>query len=84
MINKFPNPPNKDVGEGLNTAFDAMRKLRLRDPVISEGPTSVTVTIPHQRLASPEDLVMEYLRQNPEIANRQARELCGVRFQKTR
>lgn len=79
MINKFPNPPNKDVGEGLNTAFDAMRKLRLRDPVIQEGASSVTVTIPHQRLASPEDLVMEFLRANPEIANRQARELCGVR-----
>lgn len=79
MINKFPNPPNKDVGEGLNTAFDAMRKLRLRDPVIQEGPSSVTVTIPHQRLASPEDLVMEFLRDHNEIANRQARELCGVR-----
>ena len=79
MINKFPNPPNKDVGEGLNTAFDAMRKLRLKDPVIQEGSSSVTVTIPHQRLASPEDLVMEFLRANPEIANRQARELCGVR-----
>lgn len=79
MINKFPDPPNKDVGEGLNTAFDAMRKLRLRDPVIQEGASSVTVTIPHQRLASPEDLVMEFLRANPEIANRQARELCGVR-----
>src|SRR6185295_9200933 len=25
MINIFHNPPNKDVGEGLNTAFDAMR-----------------------------------------------------------
>lgn len=79
MINKFPNPPNKDVGEGLNTAFDAMRKLRLRDPVIHEGQSSVMVTIPHQRLASPEDLVMEFLRSNPEITNRQARELCGVR-----
>jgi len=79
MINKFPNPPNKDVGEGLNTAFDAMRKLRLRDPVIQEGESSVTVIIPHQRLASPEDLVMEYLRNNPEITNRLARELCGVR-----
>lgn len=79
MINKFPDPPNKDVGEGLNTAFDAMRKLRLRDPVIIENANSVTVVIPHQRLASPEDLVMEYLRANPEIANRQARELCGVR-----
>lgn len=36
LINKFPNPPNKDVGEGLNTAFQAMRKIRLRDPEIVE------------------------------------------------
>lgn len=79
MINKFPNPPNKDVGEGLNTAFDAMRKLRLKDPVIEEGPNSVTVLIPHQRLASPEDLVTEFLRNHSEITNRQARDLCGVR-----
>ena len=79
MINKFPNPPNKDVGEGLNTAFDAMKKLRLREPIILEGPSSVNVTIPHQRLASPEDLVMEFLTRNQEIANRQARAICGVR-----
>ena len=25
LINKFPNPPNKDVGEGLDTAFEAMK-----------------------------------------------------------
>jgi ATP-dependent DNA helicase RecG len=79
MINKFPNPPNKDVGEGLNTAFDAMRRLRLKDPEIHEGQSSVTVIIPHQKLASPEDLVMEFLRTNAEITNRQAREMCGVR-----
>lgn len=79
LINKFPDPPNKDVGEGLNTAFDAMRKLRLHDPIIIEGPSSLTVTIPHQRLASPEDLVMEFLNSKSEITNREARELCGVR-----
>jgi ATP-dependent DNA helicase RecG len=79
MINKFPNPPNKDVGEGLNTAFDAMRRLRLKDPEIHEGQSSVTVIIPHQKLSSPEDLVMEFLRTNAEITNRQAREMCGVR-----
>ena len=28
LINKFPNAPNKDVGEGLNTAFAAMKALR--------------------------------------------------------
>jgi ATP-dependent DNA helicase RecG len=79
LINKFPNPPNKDVGEGLNTAFDAMRKLRLRDPIITETASSVVVIIPHQKLASSEDLVMEFLANHPEIQNRVARDLCGVR-----
>ena len=79
LINKFPNPPNKDVGEGLNTAFDAMRKLRLRDPVIIETAASVLVTIPHQKLASPADIVMEYLEENDEITNSQAREICGIK-----
>jgi ATP-dependent DNA helicase RecG len=30
LLNKFPDPPNRDVGEGLNTAFDKMRELGLR------------------------------------------------------
>lgn len=37
LINKFPDAPNKDVGEGLNTAFDAMREMKLRDPEISQS-----------------------------------------------
>jgi ATP-dependent DNA helicase RecG len=79
LINKFPNPPNKDVGEGLNTAFDAMRKLRLRDPIIIETESSVIVTIPHQKLATSEEIVMGFLNSNSEITNRAARELCGVK-----
>lgn len=79
IINKFPHPPNKDVGEGLNTAFDAMRKLRLKDPIIDESATSVIITIPHQKLASPEEVVMAFLSTHDEIPNRLARELCGIR-----
>ena len=30
LINRFPNPPNKDIGEGLNTAFNAMARLHLK------------------------------------------------------
>lgn len=32
LVNKFKNPPNKDVGEGLRTTFEAMDKLRLKKP----------------------------------------------------
>lgn len=53
LINKFPSAPNKDVGEGLNTAFEAMERLKLKSPVIQETETSVLVIIKHERLASP-------------------------------
>jgi ATP-dependent DNA helicase RecG len=79
IINKFPNPPNKDVGEGLNTAFEAMRNLRLKDPVIAEQDNYVVVQIKHERLASAEDIVMEYLDHNEMITNRVARGLTGIR-----
>ena len=74
FINKFPNAPNKDVGEGLNTAFDAMEKLRLKAPIIEETETSVLVTIKHERLASPEELVVEYLQHHDSIKNAVGRE----------
>ena len=67
LANKFPNPPNKDVGEGLNTAFAAMRKIRLREPEISEQENSVVVHIRHQRLSSPAQIVLEYLDDHDEI-----------------
>ena len=61
IINKFSDPPNKDVGEGLNTAFEAMRTLKLKDPVISQTSSSVLVKIRHERLASPEEGILQYL-----------------------
>lgn len=81
VINKFPNPPNKDVGEGLNTAFEAMRNLRLKDPVFLEPANSVLVQIKHERLASAEDIIMEYLDNpnNKSITNRIARGLTGIK-----
>ena len=78
LINKFPNPPNKDVGEGLNTAFAAMVKLGLKEPVIEERENAVLVTIRHESLASPETLILEYLNENPSIRNKVARELCHI------
>jgi ATP-dependent DNA helicase RecG len=79
LINKFPNPPNKDVGEGLNTAFQAMRKIRLRDPEVVEHDQSVVVFIRHTRLSTPAQIVMEYLDQNLTITNQIGREITGLR-----
>jgi len=78
LINKFPDPPNKDVGEGLNTAFEAMRQLHLKDPVITDRENSVLVQIRHEPLASPEEIIIEYLNNNPQINNTKAREICYI------
>lgn len=78
LVNKFPNPPNKDVGEGLNTAFSAMRELKLRDPLIEQLGGYVVVTLKHERLGTPEELILEYLQDHDQIRNREARDICYI------
>lgn len=79
LINKFPNPPNKDVGEGLNTAFETMRNLKLKPPEIYQDGGYVKVVLKHEGLASPEEAILLYLLKNDEIANRNAREVCYIK-----
>lgn len=78
ILNKFPNPPNKDVGEGLNTAFIKMQELGLKDPIIREQENSVLVIIKHEPLASPTEIILEYLEKNPQIKNAKAREITRI------
>jgi hypothetical protein len=79
LLNRYPNPPNKDIGEGLRTAFQKMQDMRLKPPVIRVDESSVTVTLPHETLAAPEDAVVEYLKSNDKIDNRIGRELTGIK-----
>jgi ATP-dependent DNA helicase RecG len=76
---RYPSPPNKDLGEGLNTAFQKMKEWRLKEPEIIEDGNYVRVTIPHIPLAAPTEAILEFLRNNATITNRQAREITGIR-----
>jgi len=78
-LSRYQTPPNKDMGEGLNTAFQKMKEWRLKSPTIEEVQNSVVVTIPHTSLAKPEELVIEFLLKNERITNRQGRELTGIK-----
>ncbi|MEW6563559.1 MAG: ATP-binding protein [Pseudomonadota bacterium] len=76
---RYKTPPNKDMGEGLNTVFQKMEEWKLKDPFIEEIDNSVVVTIPHTPLAKPEELVVEFLQKNGTITNKQGRELTGIK-----
>ena len=59
-------------------AFAAMKKSRLKPPVVRELDNAVLVEIRHDRLAQPEESVMDYLSNHPEITNKIARDLTGI------
>lgn len=79
ILSKYKNPPNKDIGEGLNTAFQKMKEWRLRKPEISEDGNSVKVVLPHAALATPQEAIMEFVNNNGSINNRQARDITGIK-----
>jgi ATP-dependent DNA helicase RecG len=78
IINKFPDPPNKDIGEGINTAFNAMRNWRLKEPKIEQKDNSVIIFIRHESLGSPEEILLSYLDKNTFIKKSEARRICHV------
>lgn len=80
---RYPDPPNKDLGEGLNTAFQKMLEWKLRKPEIAEEGNYVKVVIPHAPLASPAEAILEFLVHNTMITNKQAREITGIRSENT-
>lgn len=61
LINKFKNPPNKDIGEGLNTAFDAMRDSGLMYPKIKQVENGVLVIIANEKLPDSTEVLLKLL-----------------------
>ncbi len=78
LTNKFPDSPNKDVGEGLNTAFEAMRELKLKDPIIEQVNSGVLIILKHEKLAEPEQAITNFFRENEEINNSKARSITFI------
>jgi ATP-dependent DNA helicase RecG len=79
ILNKFKNPPNRDVGEGIKTATAAMTSKGLEKPTFSEVGNSFVVTIRHEKLATAELAIMEYLETHETINNKQARDITFIK-----
>ncbi len=79
MLHNLPDPVNHDIGEGLDTAKNELKKAGLVEPIFEEKDNAFLVTIKHQRIASVEEVVLGYLDENPtaEITNKLVRQLSG-------
>lgn len=78
-LNRYRDAPNKDMGEGLNTAFQKMKEWKLKPPIIEEDGNYIKVIIRHAPLALPSQAIMEFLETHEEIRNAQARDLTGIK-----
>lgn len=78
-LNRYVDPPNKDLGEGLNTTFQKMKEWGLRAPTVSEEGNYVKVALPHTPLATPTEAIMKFLQTSDTVTNRQAREITGIK-----
>lgn len=78
IINKYPDPPNKDIGEGLKTTMRSMAEAKLKAPTFALEDNSFLVTIEHTPLARPQEIVLQYIRNHNEITNAVARELTAI------
>jgi len=79
MLHNLPNPVNHDIGEGLDTAKNELRKAGLVDLSFAEKDNAFVVTIRHQKIASLEDVILQYFVENPDgaITNKLVRQLSG-------
>ncbi len=78
LLNKYPDPPNKDIGEGLDTVVTKMHEAKLREPEFLVEDNYFVVRLGHTPLATPEEIILEYLGNHDEIKNSTARELCAI------
>jgi ATP-dependent DNA helicase RecG len=79
MLHNLPNPVNHDIGEGLDTAKNELKKAGLIPPVFEETANSFIVTIKHQKIASVEDVILKHIAEHPAsiLTNKLVRSLSG-------
>lgn len=79
MLHNLPNPVNHDIGEGLDTAKNELKKAGLVAPSFDEKDNAFIVTIRHQKIASLEEVILQYFSDNPDgaLTNKLVRQLSG-------
>ncbi len=80
-LKKMPNPPNLDIGEGINRMFREMSRKNLYAPLYlprSYTPHSVCVVLFNEEKVTYWDMVDKFLVEKKSITNKEFREISGL------
>ncbi|HOA18800.1 MAG TPA: putative DNA binding domain-containing protein [bacterium] len=80
-LNRFNASPNLDIGEGVDRMFEVMSQENLYEPLFfpsSLRPNSVLLVLLNQQKISYWDTVSNYLDNNHQITNADARRITGI------
>ena len=81
-LNRFNNPPNLDIGEGVDRMFKTMQENNLYDPIYEPAntqPNSVLLHLLNIHKIEYWDTVSNYLDEKEVITNSEARRITGIK-----
>jgi ATP-dependent DNA helicase RecG len=78
MLAKYPNAPNKDLGEGINTVYERMRKAGFIDPILYEDGVNLHVTLKREPKDDPTSVIIKFVEKHDSITNRQALDILAL------
>jgi ATP-dependent DNA helicase RecG len=78
LLAKHKDSPNKELGEGMNTTFQRMKGMGLKQPEVVEEGNYVKIIMRHASIRDADDIIFSFVKKHDEINNRQARDLTGI------
>jgi ATP-dependent DNA helicase RecG len=78
LLSKYPDAPNKDLGEGINTAVERMRNAGFIDPTFSDDGVNLYVSLRREPKSDTADLITNFIGRHGHITNRQALDLLAL------
>lgn len=78
LLSKYPDAPNKDLGEGINTVVERMRQAGFIDPIFREDGTNLYVTLRRAPKSDAASVIKTFIGRHGSINNRQALDLLAM------
>lgn len=78
LLSKYPDAPNKDLGEGINTVVERMRQAGFVDPIFKEDGANLYVTLRREPKIDGASIITTFIDRHGSINNRQALDLLAL------